>query len=120
MKSKIDGQFVPTLTQMPLVLRLAGINTRRLIDFLMQEEMNHGGQENGKLKAPNKQLYEWGIGRRHVAGAIREAEALGFVAVHRGGMRVATTYALTWRPTHDGKPPSHRWKNHLPKKEKSE
>jgi hypothetical protein len=31
---------------------------------------------------------------------------------HRGGMRVATTYTLTWLPTHDGAPATNAWRAH--------
>jgi hypothetical protein len=90
--------------------RSQGINTRRLIDFLMEEHMTHGGAENGKLKAPYEQLEEFGIGASYVADAIREAEVLGLVDCHRGGIRVATTYTLTWLPLHDGSAPPDRWR----------
>jgi hypothetical protein len=89
--------------------RSASINARRVIDFLMLEHMDHGGKGNGKLKAPHRQLEDFGIGARYIAGAVREAEELGLVDCHRGGMRVATTYALTWLPLHDGKPAGNRW-----------
>ncbi len=81
--------------------RAAGINTRRFIDFLLLEHMAHGGKANGKLKAPRRQLWEFGISARHVTAAINEAEELGLVDCHRGGMRVATTYTVTWLPLHD-------------------
>jgi hypothetical protein len=89
--------------------RAQGINARRFIDFLMIESMARGGQQNGKLKAPNRQLRAFGIGNRHVVQAIREAESLGLVDCHLVGMRGATTYALTWLRRHDGTPASNRW-----------
>lgn len=75
--------------------RSAGINTRRFIDFLKREHMRHGGKENGKLKAPWRQLETYGIGARRIGEAITEAERLGLVEVHRHGMRTASTYTLT-------------------------
>src|SRR5262249_13607947 len=83
---------------------------RRLIDFLLLEHLTHGGKENGNLKAPYQQLAKAGVGRRLIADAIREAEGAGLVDVHRGGMRVTTTYALTWLPLKDGTAASNRWK----------
>lgn len=82
----------------------------RFITFLAIEHMTHGGKKNGLLKAPYRQL----VGRivnspRHVAGAIEEAEQLGFVDCHRAGLRAATRYALTWLPLHDGTPATNRW-----------
>src|SRR5690242_8232753 len=78
--------------------RSAGIATRRFIDFLMIEFMQHGGRTNGKLKAPYQQLEQIGISSRLIADAIADADKLGLVDCHRGGMRVATTYTLTWLP----------------------
>jgi hypothetical protein len=89
--------------------RSAGINTRRFIEFLKIEHLNHGGQENGRLKAPHRQLVAFGISKDCVTQAICEAETLGLVDCHRGGLRVATTYALTWLPLHDGTLASNRW-----------
>jgi hypothetical protein len=90
--------------------REMSINARRFIDFLLLEHMGKAGRENGKHKAPYKQLVTHGITLRLVSTAIREAEELGLVDCHRGGMRVATTYALTWLPLHDGTPASNRWR----------
>lgn len=89
--------------------RSAGIGVRRMIDFLILEHMSHGGKENGKLKAPYRQLVVFGIGARFITAHIAEAEKLGLIECHRGGMRVATTYGLTWLPWHDGRPASDRW-----------
>jgi hypothetical protein len=94
--------------------RSAGINTRRFIDFLVLEHMAHGGKANGKLKATDRQLQSFGIGAHFVTGAIKEAEKLGLVDCHRGGMRVATTYTVTWLPLHDGTAASNRWRQHSP------
>jgi hypothetical protein len=90
--------------------RSMSINGRRVLDFLLLEWMGKGGRENGRLKAPHRQLEAYGVGARLVAGAIREVEDLGLVACNRGGMRIATTYALTWLPLHDGTPASNRWR----------
>jgi hypothetical protein len=92
--------------------RSLGINGRRFVDFLLLEHMSKGGKQNGKLKAPYRQLAEFGIGDRYVAEAIREAEEVGLIDCHRGGMRVATTYALAWIPLSDGRNPSNRWRGH--------
>jgi hypothetical protein len=93
---------------------------RKVIDFLLLEDMGKGGKHNGRLKAPFRQLIEHGIGSHHVRDAIRECEERGLIDVQRGGMRVATTYALTWFPLHDGTPASDRWRSYqIPKKQKS-
>jgi hypothetical protein len=111
---KIEGQFVPLTRELLSsdAWRSLSINGRRVIDFLMLEQMRKGGRENGRLKAPHRQLEAFGIGARHVADAIREVEKLGLVDCTRGAMRVATNYALCWLPLHDGTPASHRWRLH--------
>jgi hypothetical protein len=76
--------------------RSAGINCRRFLDFLLIEFMQNAGEGNGELKAPYDQLEQIGISSSLISETIREAEMLGLVRCHRGGMRVATTYTLTW------------------------
>jgi len=87
-------------------------NGRRFIDFLLLEHMRKGGKDNGKLKAPYRQLVAFGIGSRLLPSYIREAEDLGLVDCYRGGMRVATGYAIGWFPLHDGTPATNRWKHY--------
>lgn len=76
--------------------------------------MGHGGKANGKLKATDRQLQSFGIGTHYVTAAIKEAEKLGLVDCHRGGMRFATTYTVTWLPLHDGAAASNRWREYSP------
>jgi hypothetical protein len=92
--------------------RTAGINVRRFIDFLEIEQMQKGGRENGWLKAPRRQLEEYGIAARHVSTAIDDAVARGLVDRKRGQGRTPNTYALTWLSSSDGTPPSDRWKHY--------
>jgi hypothetical protein len=91
-------------------LRALGINGWRVMHFLMLEHLRRGGHHNGKLKAPRRQLWEFGVGQHFVSSAIAEAETLGLIDVARGNRRVASTYALTWMPLHDGAVPSNRWR----------
>jgi hypothetical protein len=92
--------------------RSASINTRRFLDFMIEENMSHAGKENGRLKAPRTQLREFGIPSRLITAAINEAENLGLVDCHKGGMRVATTYTLNWLPLSNGSLPVYRWKDY--------
>ena len=65
-----DGQQFIWLTRELLMSdawRSQGINTVRFIHFLLLEHLRHGGQENGKLKAPRRQLRAFGIGARNVS-----------------------------------------------------
>jgi len=90
--------------------RTAGINVRRLIDFLCLEHLSHGGKKNGQLKAPHRQLKAFGIGDHFIADAITEAEKRGLIDCCYNGQRVATTYAIGWLPLYDGTRPADRWK----------
>ena len=65
--------------------------------------MAHGGQENGHLVAPYKQLEAWGIGHHHISPAVREAEQKGLTKVERGALRgramkADSRYTLTFLP----------------------
>lgn len=88
------------------------VNVWRLISFLMREHLSHGGKENGKLKATHRQLQGDGIGARHVAGAIRSAEELGLIRCQRAGLRIMTTFSLTWLPLHDRTAPTDEWRSY--------
>jgi hypothetical protein len=90
--------------------RSLGVNGRRFIDFLLIEHMSRGGKHNGKLKAPFRQLVAFGISSALVADEVRNAERFGLIESYRGGMRVATTYALGWLPLHDKKAAPNRWR----------
>jgi hypothetical protein len=77
---------------------------RKLIDFLILEHLNHGGSENGNLAAPYNQLVSFGLGRRFIAEAIREADARRLIEVQRSGKRNqvldhVSRYRLTWLPS---------------------
>lgn len=97
------------------------INCRRLIDFLEIEHLRQGGNENGSLLAPYNQLVRFGLGRRLIAPAIREAEQRGLVKVERGGkkgttMTELTRFTLTYHWTRiksgglwDWKEPTNNW-----------
>jgi hypothetical protein len=92
--------------------RSLGTSSRRFVDFLLLEHMSKGGKQNGKLKAPYRQLVAFGVGARFASAAIREAEEVGVVNCARGGMRVATTYGLAWLPQHDGTVAPDRWRSY--------
>src|ERR1700680_2881613 len=91
-----------------------GINAFRVVRFLMIEHMRRGGRQNGNLKAPCRQLVASGIAPRHVTAAIRDAEKSCLIACHRHGVRIATTYELTWLALHDGSAPSNAWREYQP------
>jgi hypothetical protein len=107
----IGQQFVPLPRDLLRsdAWRSTGVNERRLLDFLMIEHMRHGGQQNGRLKAPRQQLHTFGIGTHFVSPAIVAAEKRGLIRCNRGGMRVANTYALTWLATAGNTAPTNDW-----------
>lgn len=90
------------------------INGRRLVEFLMVEHRNQGGRENGNLCAPYDQLVPWGLVRKYIREATREAEFLGLLRIERGGRWVGTNlpsiYRLTFYADRDGNPPTNEWK----------
>ena len=83
------------------------IHVVRLIDFLLQEHLRKSGNENGRLKAPHRQLItRAGIGSQYVAKAIRDAEDLGLIVVKHGAakgraMNENNLFRLTFLPTRD-------------------
>jgi hypothetical protein len=95
--------------------RSAGINTHKLLWFLMLEHMTKGGKHNGNLLAPRKQLTSFGIGARHISPAIAEANDLGLIDVVRGRGRAPNRYALTWLPLQGGLEASNRWRHYQAK-----
>ncbi|MFX9551949.1 hypothetical protein ABTO49_20345, partial [Acinetobacter baumannii] len=58
---------------------------RRILDRLEVEIAHHRGTDNGKLPTTFDQFAEYGMSRRLVAPAIREAVTLGFVEVTERG-----------------------------------
>jgi hypothetical protein len=88
---------------------------RKLIDALMVEHADHGGVENGNLKAPYDTLEARGMRRGNILNAVLEARALGIVDPTRGlrlhGSRKAPSmYRLTWLGTPDGLTPTNEWR----------
>ena len=81
-----------------------GIHSRRILDFLIQENAGHRGRENGNLAATFNQLVQWGLTRGDIRKGFAELIAGGFVRRVHCGMRIAgggdpSRYALTWLPT---------------------
>ena len=87
------------------------INARRFLDFLMIEHMRHGGQANGRLQAPRRQLWNFGIGQHFVSPTIEECERVGLAFCRRGVGRAPSLYTLAWLPLANGdKPPDAKWR----------
>ncbi len=89
---------------------------RKLIDSLMVEFADRGGEDNGNLIAPYDMLQERGLRRETILDAVFEAQALGLVEARRGqrsyGSRKSpSVYRLTWLGTPDGLTPTNEWKS---------
>lgn len=96
-----------------------GIHARRILDFLLIEHGNHGGQNNGDLAAPYAQLERFGLTKSDISKGLSELQTCGFVKLTKQGMRQAgggepSRYALTWLPTdiktNSGLPAGNDWK----------
>ena len=88
---------------------------RKFIDALMVEYADHGGLENGNLKAPYDMLQARGMRRETILDVVTEAKALGIVDPTRGqrsyGSRKSpSVYRLTWLATSEGLAPTNEWK----------
>lgn len=90
------------------------INGRKLIDFLLIEDMAHAGTENGNLVAPYDQLEAYALTRSEIRFAIDEAEFVGLIRCSRGGRWAGTNrpsrYRLTFYCDRDGNDPTNEWK----------
>jgi hypothetical protein len=94
--------------------RARSVNTARLLDFLMIEHMNHGGNENGNLVATHTQLREYGLNANAIREAVEEAAFLGLIRFERGGRWAGSNqpsrYRLTFLAGHDDNKPTNEWK----------
>jgi hypothetical protein len=92
-------------------------NAMKVVMRLVDEHMAHAGLANGELVSTYDDFVAFGIPRRSIADAISLAEKLGFIDVVRGRRakggydRLPSRYRLTFEPTADGEPRSHRWRN---------
>ena len=90
------------------------MNCMRLIDFLEVEHMNHAATENGNLMATYDQLVTWGLGRRLIKPAIREAVFLGLIKCDPGGRwagaNCPSKFRLTYYANCEGHPATNEWK----------
>jgi hypothetical protein len=111
MKHKIEGQFAPRPRDLlqSKAWAAVSVHVRRLVEFLELEHLRHGGQENGLLMSPRRQLRAFGIHSRSISAAIEDGVKLGLIDVCRGSRRRPSLYTLTWLHLHDGTPPNNRF-----------
>jgi hypothetical protein len=88
---------------------------RKLLDALMAELADHGGEENGNLMAPYNMLQARGMRRGNILRTIIEGEALGLLDPKRGvrsygSRRAPSRFRLTWLGTPDGLMATNEWR----------
>lgn len=92
------------------------IHCRKLIDFLLLDRMAHAGTENEALMATYDQLVDFGISRKKISSAIREAEKRGLIRAEHGGRWNMTNrpslFRLTFYTFNSGAPASNEWKRY--------
>src|SRR5215217_6005480 len=108
-RTKIAGQFAPRTIEMirSPAMQALSLSGRRILDRLEIELADHGGKDNGKLPVTYDDFERFGIHRHAIGPGVREAEALGFVALTERGVagnsefRSPSLYRLTYRHTKD-------------------
>jgi hypothetical protein len=116
-RNRIAGQFTALLTEMlesPAWCALS-LSGRRILDRVAIELRAHGGYVKEGLCVTYDDFEAYGIHRRCIAPAIREAVALGFLLIKRAGragnaeFRQATLYEPTYLNMIDSEP-THDWR----------
>lgn len=120
-RNRISGQWSARLIEMleSPAYRALSRSAHMVISRIEIELAHHGGNDNGRLPVTTDDLVAYGMHRKSVAPAIREAEALGFIRITqrgRGGNaehRKPNLFFLTFAHGRDvGKnPPTHDWRH---------
>lgn len=117
-RNRISGQFAPRLIEMLVspAYRALSRAAHQVISRIEIELAAHGGKDNGRLPVTTADFVGYGVHHDAIAAAIREAEALGFIAVTergRGGnaeYRSPNRFRLTFSYTDKDEPPTHEWR----------
>src|SRR5262245_1137759 len=118
-RTKIEGQFVSYLREMieSPAYRALSLQACKILRRLEIEHCAHGGAENGRLPCTYDDFVKYGCYRNGIRAALLETWALGFQQTTAIGKPPygdipgrASTYRLTYLPTHDGAAPTHEWK----------
>ena len=119
-KSCISGQFSPRLVEMleSPAYRTMSLSAHRVISRIEIELAAHGGNDNGSLPVTYQDFIDYGIVRELIAGALREAAALGFIEITKHGRggnaeyREPTLFRLTFAHDRNSRqrPPTHEWR----------
>jgi hypothetical protein len=65
--------------------QVLNLNARRVLDRIVIEHLNHGGQNNGNLPVTYQNFEDYGIERHSIMPALKELTALGFIKITRKG-----------------------------------
>jgi len=87
-KASIEGPWVPHRRDMlrSPAWQTLSLSARRVLDRIELELMDHGGHHwNGRLPVTYADCIKYGVRRNSVASALREAVALGFIAITEQG-----------------------------------
>jgi len=87
-------------------MRALSVHARRALDRIMIEHMDHGGQENGRLKVTWSDFERFGVHRHYIAQALAELVSVGLIAVEDPGRAIIwgesrgnpAIYRLKWLP----------------------
>jgi len=97
--------------------RALSFNSLRLLNRLLIEHVQQGGQENGRLVVTHENLRDYGLNGSSVREAIDECVAFGFIRVKAGGRWAGTNrpnrFQLTWLGWFDddsARDPENTWK----------
>jgi hypothetical protein len=120
-RTTIGGQFAPRLIEMleSPAYRVLSLSGHRVLARLEIELGHHGGLENGRLPVTYANFERYGIERKSIPPALREAQALGFVRITERGRpsksnfdRHPNYFELTYIHGAHGEEPTHEWKRH--------
>jgi hypothetical protein len=91
-------------------------SARLVVDRILLELIGNAGYDNGALQVTYNDFEKYGLGRKSITSAIKEAQALGWIKVTQpgrggraGSLRRAHRFALTWLHTATSDP-TNGWK----------
>jgi hypothetical protein len=102
-------------------MRSLSIHARRCLDRIMVEHMDHGGQENGRLKVTWGDFARFGVERHEIGPALKELVAVGLIEIESLGRAIVwgkskgtpAQYRLSHLPVSEPnnfRPASNQWK----------
>lgn len=91
-----------------------GVNSRRVLERVEIEHMDHGGTENGRLIVTHKNFLDFGVNASEIHPAIQELVFLGFLRYVQGGRwggsNRPSKYRITWLPDKSEASATNEWR----------